>query len=144
MSRLVRSLTFASLAIAITACDTLPTNLIGGETLQGEVSGRVSAKTKIAVTSSVPIDFTQATVVNVTNGKFSYKLPDTEANLFVAAFEDEDGNGRWSSNEPITYGDKDSSYLKLSKIGNSWTVTEHTSAGPKSATLTDSNIAFNA
>jgi hypothetical protein len=133
-------LAVAALAFALTACDSLPNSIIGGETLHGEVSGKVTAKTKIAVTSSVPVDFSQATIVSVSNGKFSYKLPDSEANLHVAAFEDEDGNGRWNGNEPITYGGNDSSYLKLSKINGTWQVTEYTAGVPKSASLADTTI----
>lgn len=140
MKRLSRPLAIAAMAVALAGCDVLPT-AIGGETLQGEVSGTVTSKTKIAVVPAAGADFTQAWVVPVSNGKFSYRLPDSEPNLFVAAFEDEDGNGKWSENEPISYSN---AYLKLSKVSGTWYVTEYSGTTTKSATLSDSTIAFKA
>lgn len=143
MKRLIRPLALVALAASVAACDVLPT-AIGGETLHGEVSGTVTAKTKIAVVPAVGHDFTQATVVPVSQRKFSYKLPDNEPNLFVAAFEDLDDNGKWSENEPISFGDANSSYLKLSKISGTWQVSEQSGSGPKPTSLADSTITFNA
>lgn len=147
MARLSRPLTLVILAVALTACDTVP-NLAGpGQTLKGEVSGTVTSKTKIAITDTVPLDFSDATVVRLSNGQFSFNLPDNKLNLVVAAFEDENGNDRWDDGEPITSNPNECSgcsYLKVSRSGANWIVTEQTSSGPRSATLTDSTIAFNA
>ena len=147
MSRLSRPLTFAMLVLALTACDGVPNLNAPGQTLRGEVSGKITAKTKIAVTDQVPLDFSQATILPVSNRQFSYTLPDNKANVFLAAFEDENGNNRWDEGEAIT-SDPNScsgcSYLRVTRVGSSWTVTEQTASGPKSATLTDSTIAFNA
>jgi hypothetical protein len=135
------------LVMALTACDAVPNLNTPGQTLQGEVSGTVTAKTKIAVTDTVPLDFSEATVVKLSNRQFSYALPDNKLNLTVAAFEDENGNNRWDEGEPITSNPNECSgcsYLKVSRSGSSWTVTEQTSSGPKNASLTDSTIAINA
>ncbi len=147
MARISRPLTLVMLALALTACDTIP-NLAGpGQTLKGEVSGKVTSKTKIAITDTVPLDFTDATVIRLSNGQFSYALPESKLNLVLAAFEDENGNNKWDVGEPITADPTECSgcsYLKVSRSGANWVVTEQTSSGPKSATLTDSTIAFNA
>lgn len=145
MARLSRPLAVVMVALALTACDTIP-NLAGpNQTIQGEVSGySSSANIKVAITNTVPYDFTDATVVPVTNGKFSYALPDNTLNLAIAAFDDKNNNNKWDAGEPITTDCDSCSYLKVSRSGTTWTVTEQTSSGPKSATLTDSTIAFNA
>lgn len=147
MARLSRPLTVVMLALALTGCDTIPNLNTPGQTLRGEVSGKVTSKTKLAVTDTVPLDFTDATVITLNNRQFSYPLPDNTLNLVVAAFEDENGNNKWDVGEPITSDPTDCnscSYLKVSRSGTTWTVTEQTASGPKSATLTDSTIAFNA
>ncbi|MNK78671.1 hypothetical protein D3C87_983140 [compost metagenome] len=147
MSRLSRPLTFAMLVLALTACEAVPNLNVPGQTLRGEVSGNITAKTKIAVTDQVPLDFSDAAVIPVSNRQFSYALPDNKANVFLAAFEDENGNNRWDPGEAIT-SDPNScagcSYLRVSRVGTNWTVTEQTASGPKSATLTDSTITFKA
>lgn len=142
MSRLSRPLAFAMLALALTACDAVPNLNLPGQTLQGEVSGDVTSQTKVAITDTVPLDFSQAEVLRVSNGKFSYPLPDDKLNVFVAAFEDKNNNNKWDADEPIS--SKTSSYLKVSRSGSSWIVTEYTQGVSQSASLTDSTIAFNA
>lgn len=148
MSRLSRPLTLAMLAVSLTACETIPNLTAPGETLRGEVSGNFpSGNVMVAITEGYALDFSDATFVKVTNGKFNYTLPNDATIAFVAAFEDEDGNGKWDPGEPISSDPQacqGCSYLQLTKVDGSWKVTEQTATGPKSATLNDSSIAFNA
>jgi hypothetical protein len=141
-------LTFATLVLALSACEGVPNLDLPGQSLRGEVSGNVTSKTKIAVIEgSVALDFTGAKVLKISNRQFSYALPSTETTAFLAAFEDQNNNDRWDDGEPITSDAAactGCSYLQLTKVAGSWKVTEQTSSGPKSATLTDSNIAFKA
>lgn len=147
MARVSRPLTLVVLAMALSACDAVP-NLAGpGQILQGKVTGGDTSKIKIAVTDSVPPDFTNATVIRLNNGKFSYTLPDNKLSLIVAAFKDENDNDRWDEGEPITtdaIGCDGCSYLILTRTESTWTVTEQPSSEPRSATLTDATIRFNA
>jgi len=141
-----RKLAIAALALTLTACDGIPNLNLPGESLRGEVSGNVSAQTKVAVIEgSAGLDFSDAKVLDVSNRQFTYDLPSSQTTAYLAAFEDLNGNNRWDDNEPIT-SDPNScggcSYLQLTKVDDSWKVTEQTASGPKTATLADSNIAF--
>lgn len=146
MSRLTRPLTFAAIALALTACDGVPNLNLPGESLRGEISGQVTSKTKVAVVEGHALDFTDAQVLRVTNRQFTYRLPDSKTNVFLAAFEDENDNNQWDPGERITSRTdcQSCSYLKLTHDGTSWKVFEIVAGVSQPSTLVNSTIAFNA
>lgn len=145
--RLFRRSTALVLTLALIGCTGIPNLGVTGPSLTGSVSGNVTDKTKIAVLEDEAVlDFTDAKVLPVSNGRFTYALPTSKTTAVLAAFEDLDGNGKWNEGEPITTSTEcqSCSYLRLTYDGTAWKVTEQTTSGPRSATLTDSTIAFNA
>lgn len=147
MTRLSRMLAGVTVTMAVAGCTGVP-NLGGpGETLSGKVSGSVTSLTKVAVLEGrADLDFTNARVLTLDQGRFTYSLPADKTTAVLAAFEDANGNNRWDEGEAITTSTRcaSCSYLRLTHDGTSWKVIEQLSGVARTTTLTDSTIAFNA
>lgn len=119
----------------ISGCTMVP-NLGGGEMVTGTVNA--SGDVKVAVVRGTGADLTNADVVPVTNGRFSYMIPSDADVLTIVAFRDQDGNGKYTEGEPNSMSlSSGSTYLELTRINEKWEIKQHASGG----TNTTENLA---
>lgn len=130
----------------LTGCSMLP-NLgnLGSDMVRGKISATGVSHVKIAVARGTGADLTTATIVSPDLlGYFTYMIPQNVDALTICAFEDKNNNDRYDDGERTSLETSGgSTYLRLTRMNETWTVVEETSAGSVNRdSLTSADLVF--
>lgn len=104
---------------------------IGSDMVRGKISASGVSNVKVAIVRGTGADLSSATVVSPDLlGYFTYLIPQNIDALTICAFEDKNNNGRYDEGERTSLETSGgSSYLRLTRMNETWSIVEESSAG---------------